>query len=79
MFRLILLLVLLAVSFYGVKLLMAKWGRRLDSHHSVDKNKQINSNMVRCACCDLFVPEKEAIKQGDKVFCSLKHANQCRE
>ncbi|MCK5903104.1 MAG: hypothetical protein KAG28_08130 [Cocleimonas sp.] len=78
LFRFIMLFVLLAVSFYVVKLLRAKRKRRLSSRQ-LDKNKLQKHQTVKCRVCGLYVPEKEAIKQGDKVFCSLKHASQHQE
>jgi len=73
--RIFLYLVLLAVSFYVVKLMKTRLEEPLkklkkdDSVESSDAN-----NMVKCLHCGLHIPEKEAIKQGDKVFCSLEHA-----
>lgn len=29
--------------------------------------------MVRCAVCDLHVPEAEALKRHDQYFCSAEH------
>ena len=83
--RLFLILVLLAVSFYVVKYLRTKLDetqKRLDRES--DKDNQDSNNhgksnkklMVKCQTCGLHIPDKEAIKQGDNVFCSLEHANQ---
>ena len=74
--RLFLVLVLLAVSLTVVKLKnkldeprpKLKNGR---SRKDSDKNK-----MVKCLHCGLHIPEEEAIKKGDKAFCSLEHAEQ---
>ena len=79
MFRVIILFVLLAVSFYIVRLVLSnrKIQRRLRKSEGkgVSKRNQKN-NMLRCTHCGLHIPEEEAIKQGDNVFCSLKHASQ---
>jgi uncharacterized protein len=79
MFRVIILFVLLAVSFYIVRLVLSnrKIQRRLRKSEGkgVRKRNQKN-NMLRCIRCGLHIPEEEAIKQGDNVFCSLKHASQ---
>ncbi len=69
--RLLIVLVLLAVSLYVVKLIKIK----LDEPPKKLKDDQsTNNKMVKCLHCGLHIPEKEAIKQGDKVFCSLEHA-----
>ncbi len=74
--RIFLYLVLLAVSFYVVKLIKTRLDeplKKLKKDASVDDSDDAN-NMVKCLHCGLHIPEKEAIKQGDKVFCSLEHA-----
>ncbi len=70
--RIFLVLVLLAVSLTVVKLIKNKLDEpraKLKKDNSVD-----NSKMLKCLHCGLHIPEEEAIKQGDKVFCSLEHA-----
>ena len=76
--RIFLVLVLLAVSLYIVKYLRTKLDKPPEAlkkddqtDHSSDKNK-----MVKCLHCGLHIPENEAIKQGDRVFCSLEHAKE---
>ena len=83
--RLFLVLVLLAVSFYVVKYLRTKMDEtqknikkesendRSDSDTSDQNTKKL---MVKCQLCGLHIPEQEAIKQGDNIFCSLEHAKQ---
>ena len=76
--RLFLILVLLAVSLYVVKYLRTKLDQ---SQKHIDKDAQNDNQnneklMVKCQYCDLHIPEKEAIKQGDNIFCSLEHAKQ---
>jgi len=73
--RIFLYLVLLAVSFYIVKLIKTRLDeplKKLKKDDGVDSSNA--NNMVKCLHCGLYLPEKEAIKQGDKVFCSLEHA-----
>ena len=80
--RLFLILVLLAVSLYIVKYLRIKLDqtqKRIDkeskSNNDSSKNNQNTKKlMVKCQHCGLHIPEKEAIKQGDNIFCSLEHA-----
>ncbi len=69
--RIFLVLVLLAVSLYVVKYLRAKLD---DSQKHIKKDTKNNNTMVKCQHCGLHIPESEAIKQGDKIFCSLEHA-----
>ena len=73
--RIFVFLVLLAVSFYVVKLLKTRLEeprKKLKKDDNVDSSNA--NSMVKCLHCGLHIPEKEAIKQGDKVFCSLEHA-----
>jgi len=73
--RIFVFLVLLAVSFYVVKLLKTRLDEPLKKLKKDDSVDSGNANsMVKCLHCGLHIPEKEAIKQGDKVFCSLEHA-----
>ncbi len=76
--RLLVVLVLLAVSLYVVKLIKIKLDEpapKLKKDSSRNDSVE-NSKMVKCLHCGLHIPENEAIKQGDKVFCSLEHAGQ---
>ncbi len=76
--RLLMVLVLLAVSLYVVKLIKIKLDEaatKLDKDDSRNECVE-NDKMVKCLHCGLHIPENEALKQGDKVFCSLEHAGQ---
>jgi len=74
--RIFLILVLLAVSLYVVKLIKIKMDEPLKKLKKDESAKNKNNNhMVKCLHCGLHIPEQEAIRQGDKVFCSLEHAN----
>ena len=73
--RIFLYLVLLAVSLYVVKLVRSsldKPFKKLKQDKPVEKDE--SDSVVKCLHCGLHIPEEEAIKQGDKVFCSLEHA-----
>ena len=81
--RIFLVLVLLAVSLYVVKYLRTKLDetqKRIKTESENKNNDSTNSDqkskklMVKCQQCGLHIPEKEAIKQGDNIFCSLEHA-----
>lgn len=73
--RIFLVLVLLAVSLYVVKLVKTKLDeqpKKLKEDNHTDKENQ--NKMVKCLHCGLHIPEEEAIRKGDKVFCCLEHA-----
>ncbi len=76
--RLFLVLVLLAVSLTIVKLIKTKLEESATKLTKDDsRNDSVeNDTMVKCLHCGLHIPENEAIKHGDKVFCSLEHAGQ---
>ena len=73
--ELFIVLVLLAVSLVVVKY---KKRKLEEPRKTLKKGRSSNSNnnnkMVKCLHCGLHIPEEEAIKKGDKVFCSLEHA-----
>jgi len=71
--RIFLVLVLLAVSLTVVKLIKNKLD---EPRPKLKKDSSTNNKMVKCLHCGLHIPEDEAIKKGDKVFCSLEHAGQ---
>ena len=76
--RLFVVLVLLAVSLYVVKLIKIKLDEptpKLKKGSSRKENDD-KSKMVKCQHCGLHIPDNEAIKQGDKIFCSLEHAKE---
>ncbi len=76
--RIFLVLVLLAVSLYIVKYFRTKLDKppeALKKDDSLNENSNENK-VVKCLHCGLHIPENEAIKQGDKVFCSLDHARE---
>ncbi|WP_425411582.1 PP0621 family protein [Leucothrix mucor] len=71
MFRLFLVVVLLAVSLYALRL----WrSRQAKSDNRTLGQNQKRLKMVSCEECGLHIPDNEAIKIGDKTFCSLEHA-----
>lgn len=76
--RLFTLFVLLAVSLYIVKFVRTKLDqskKHIDKDSATNTNKQ-NNKMVKCQYCGLHIPESEAIRKGDTIFCSLEHAKQ---
>ena len=47
---------------------------RLASRH---RNRD-RGTMVRCARCQLHIPETEAISKGNRYYCSREHADEDR-
>lgn len=77
MFRILFIVVLLAVGFMLLKSWQRKQQLKRDQHNKAQSGAITqNTRMVRCLHCGLHVPEHEAIAQGEKHFCSLEHAKQ---
>ena len=84
--RLFIVFIIFIASMYLVKYIRSKVEdslkeRKLDDKRGPKSENELNSTkdnskklMVKCQFCGLHIPEKEAIKQGDKTFCSLEHA-----
>ena len=70
MFRIFLVLVLLAVSLYAVRFWL---NSRANSTNRLPKQAK-SQKIVSCKQCGLHVPAQEAIIIGDNTFCSLEHA-----
>ncbi len=76
--RLLFILILFVVSFLVIKSIRNK----LDKNKHIDQNdhdsasKDTKAQMLKCDECGLHIPEHEAVKQGNHVFCSLEHARQ---
>ena len=70
--RLLFIVVLLVVSFLILKSIRNK----IDQNSNNLSKSTKSGNVLKCQHCGLHVPEQEAIRQGDKVFCSLEHARQ---
>ncbi|MFN2308131.1 MAG: PP0621 family protein [Gammaproteobacteria bacterium] len=65
--RLILLLLLAA--------LLYRWLRRWWERKAARKRTlaQDQGRMLACAHCGVYFPEREAVREGDQVFCSPAH------
>jgi uncharacterized protein len=66
MLRLIVLLAAIALVFGGILRMLARVRR--DS-----AAPQAPARMVRCARCDLYLPEQEALRRGDDYYCGEDH------
>jgi uncharacterized protein len=62
-----LLLVLVFVAAWW----LAKGFRRMDA--GGDAPETAPEQMVNCAHCGLYLPQSEAIREGDKFFCCTEH------
>jgi uncharacterized protein len=69
MFRLFLLIAAIVVLVLLVKRILAA---SKDNRDSSPRIKQ-GEDMVRCAHCGLHVPANEAIRSGDRAYCSEEH------
>ncbi len=79
--RLLFILILFVVSFLVVRSIRNKLDKNKHiGSDDANRGDQTNNNnktiMLKCDECGLHVPEHEAIKQGNHVFCSLEHARQ---
>ena len=43
------------------------------------KPASINAQTVRCAHCQVYLPNTEAVARGGLYYCSQAHANQVRQ
>lgn len=73
MTRLLFIIILFVVSYLVIKSFLSKLekNKKIGQQQRTDKTK-----MLKCEECGLHIPEHEAIRQGDHVFCSLEHARQ---
>jgi uncharacterized protein len=65
-----LLLVLALVAVW----LLAKGFRRKDA--AKDAPEAAPEQMVNCSHCGLYLPQREAIAEGDRFFCCAEHRRQ---
>lgn len=67
-------LIAIAVVFWLLFRMIRHWlhGNRNTSQRATDAPPHIDS-VVKCAHCGLHIPEKEAIKEEERFFCSEEH------
>ena len=63
----LLLLILAVIAVWW----MAKGFRRKDAHK--DAPDAASEKMVICCHCGLYLPQNEAVADGDKFYCSDEH------
>lgn len=77
MARLLYIIVLFVVSLLVLKYVRRKIDERTNklNQAKLNQSKQTGAkDMLKCEHCALHIPKNEAIRQGDRVFCSLEHA-----
>ena len=57
----------------GLRLVLTIVKRALASRHKPPADKPSVAHMVVCAHCGVHVPESEAIRDGNKLYCSEEH------
>ncbi len=63
----LLLLILVIVAVWW----LAKGFRRKDA--ATDAPEAASEQMVKCGHCGLYLPQREAIREGDRFFCCAEH------
>ncbi len=76
--RLLFIIILFVVSYFVIKSITNKLDKNKPiGHRRAEKpGKPVQTKMLKCDECGLHIPEHEAIRQGNHVFCSLEHARQ---
>jgi len=64
--RFLLLLLVVALAFGGI------W-RMLAPARPASKRARPIPRMVKCASCDLYLPEEEAVRSGEHYYCGEQH------
>ena len=37
------------------------------------RRRQLTGKMVQCSHCGMYIPEQEALREGDRCYCSREH------
>ncbi|WP_018872293.1 PP0621 family protein [Thioalkalivibrio sp. ALJ16] len=73
--RLLLLIVAIVAVFLAVRTLVRSSGsRRQVSRDARPERLKEGGAVIRCAFCGVHVPEAEAYRDGDRLYCSRPHA-----
>lgn len=70
--RILVLLAIALLLFVIISNLLRKGRRPRSVSHG-------SEHMVRCEYCGLHVPEKEALQEGERYFCSARHLEAHRQ
>jgi uncharacterized protein len=63
----------LIIILIGLWLVLTIIKRALASHRKPPSDKPAVAKMVVCAHCGVHIPESEAIRDGDRCYCSEEH------
>lgn len=74
LFRVIAILVIVWLVVYIVKRTL---GQR-QPKESLGRQQRRSEKVVRCARCGVHVPESEAVREGDRFYCSPAHREEDR-
>ncbi|WP_018864753.1 MULTISPECIES: PP0621 family protein [Thioalkalivibrio] len=74
--RLLLLIVAIVAIFLAVRTLVRSTGARKKpvSRDARPERLKEGGAVIRCAFCGVHVPEAEAYRDGDRLYCSPQHA-----
>ncbi|WP_024326516.1 PP0621 family protein [Thioalkalivibrio sp. AKL19] len=73
--RLLLLIVAIVAVFLAVRTLVRSSGNRKQvSQGERPERLKEGGAVIRCAFCGVHVPEAEAYRDGDRLYCSRQHA-----
>lgn len=64
-----LLLLLLIVLFAGILWRIIA----LSSRPRTTRTQRINARMLKCDYCQVYVPEQEAVRDGERIYCGQEH------
>jgi uncharacterized protein len=63
----------LVIILIGLWLVLTLIKRALASHRKPPPDKPATAKMVACAHCGVHIPESEAVRDGDRHYCSEAH------
>ncbi|WP_019024840.1 MULTISPECIES: PP0621 family protein [unclassified Thioalkalivibrio] len=74
--RLLLLIVAIVAVFLAVRTLVRSTSARKESVSRDTRPERLKEGgaVIRCAYCGVHVPEAEAYRDGDRLYCSPQHA-----
>ncbi len=73
--RVLLLIVAIVAVFLAVRTLVRSTGTRRKVRRDAQPERlKEGGSVIRCAFCGVHVPEAEAYREGDRLYCSRQHA-----
>ena len=68
-------LLLVILTLWALFIIVRGYVRR-SRKSTASRRKKVAENMVKCEVCGTYLPQGEALRQGDMFFCSREHMNQ---